>query len=263
MASVILTNNRCAIADVWTTSGYQPQTIYGPATVTRSNTSLSLNSKERLDQLHAACEMLSDLAERRQSLMSINIQPKAILTERLEYGKKTIGIASRQVETFSREQAIEELQTKWLGQERNIFETERKMRRLETDIIRLQMEEAIEGCEIANQTNDKWWDKVFSFALGATSRRAKDAMAKRELTKRERNRQRTESIEDKRKQMLIRSNELSILETEMKITERAIEELDEEIGGKWKPCKAISMFYVGNQIIEGQHPQGDGTKMST
>ncbi|KAI0185212.1 hypothetical protein EV127DRAFT_412385 [Xylaria flabelliformis] len=229
MASIILTNNRCAIADVWTTSGHQPQTTYGLATVTRSNTSLSLNSKERLQQLHAACEMLSDLAERNQSVVSIDIQPKAILTERLEYGRNIVGIASRQVGNFSREQAIEELQTKWLGQERDIFETERKMRRLEADIIRLQTEKAIEGCEIANHTNDKWWDKVFSFAFGATSRRSKDAMAKRELAKRERDRQRSESIEDKRKQMLIRSNELSILETEMKFTERAIEELDEEI----------------------------------
>ncbi|KAI1733908.1 hypothetical protein F4680DRAFT_454448 [Xylaria scruposa] len=220
MASVILTNGRYPIVDVLTTSRNQQQN----RNITRPNTSPTPNSKERLRQLYAACEVLSDLAERSQSAVSIAIQPQAILTEQLEYDKNEIGIASRQVENLSREQALEGLQMRWLRQEREIFETERKMRRLEADIMRLQMEEAIERGKMANQTNDKWWGKAFSFAFGAASRRSKDAMAKRE-----RDLNRKYSIETKREAMLTRSNELSVLETAMQITERAIENFDEEI----------------------------------
>ncbi|KAI1750367.1 hypothetical protein F4782DRAFT_532476 [Xylaria castorea] len=225
MASVIITKDRYALADMLTTSRYQPHTTYGGlAKATLLNRSPSPNSKEKFQRLHAACEMLSDLAKSRQSVVSIVIQPKAPPTERQEYDRTKAWIASRQVDTFSRRQELEELKAQWLGQERDMFETERKMRRLKADIVRLQVEDAIEGHEIPNQTNNKWRGKVFSFVLGTTSQRAKDAMAKRH-----RDLNRNHSIKIKREQMLMGTNRLSALETAIQTTERAIEELDQEI----------------------------------
>ncbi|KAI0454192.1 hypothetical protein F5B21DRAFT_504483 [Xylaria acuta] len=227
MASVIFGKDRHAIVDVLTTSRYQPHTTTadsGLAMVTRPYRSPSPNSKERLQRLQAACEMLSDLAKRRQSVVSIAIKPNTPPTERREYSRITAGTASRQVGKSLRAQTLEKLQAQWLGQERDIFEIERKMRRLEADIIRLQVEDAIEGCDVTKHTNYRWWDKVLSFVFGVTSRRSKDSMAKRE-----RGLNRKYSIRVKKEQMLTGTNKLSALETAMQITETAIEELGQEM----------------------------------
>lgn len=113
--------------------------------------------------------MLSDLVKRRQSAVSIFIQPKATPTKQREYDSDTTGIASKQADQPPRAEALEKLQIQWLGQERDIFEIERKMRRLEADIIRLQAEDAIERREVAKQANRSRWDRVLSFVFGTTS----------------------------------------------------------------------------------------------
>ncbi|KAJ2980499.1 hypothetical protein NUW58_g6930 [Xylaria curta] len=157
--------------------------------------------------------MLDELARRRETIV---IEQRKCLPLQLEYAGATPETSfNKPAQTL----ALEKLKALWIEQGRDISEAERKMGRLEADIIRLQ-KEAVKAYEETITTKVVFWGRVSSLITNDS----KDLKARKQ-----RSCNRTYYLKLKKGELSDETQKLSDLRTAIEITEIAIDQLEQEV----------------------------------
>ncbi|KAI0426350.1 DnaJ domain-containing protein [Xylaria sp. FL1042] len=226
MAPAIVTDDYYAVLGVVVTADTQAiRTAYRRlARVTHPDKNPNPNGKEEFQRLQAAYETLSD-PKRRSDYDAT--RPKPFTSTRPPAGnafraQENPWQAYNATQTRVRAQALERLQAQWAKQDMDIFEARRNVRKLQTEIDRLQEEDAADTREAANRSS--WWGNVSSllFGVSAQAQEAKEERERRRLD-------RSAAIRIKSMEVWNTNNKLHALETAAETTATAIEELKQQI----------------------------------